>query len=143
VPVIAAGGIADGRGIAAAFALGASAVQIGSAFLHCPESLLAPQQRTMLKERPTVITNVYSGGLARAVRGRLIDELGPIRGEAPPYPLAGAVTMPLSRAAMERGDFDLLGPLAGQSACLGRALPATELTRQLAADALAILDRSA
>jgi nitronate monooxygenase len=143
VPVIAAGGIFDGRGIAAAFALGASAVQVGSAYLHCPESLLAAQQRAMIKESPTVVTNVYSGGLARAVRGRLIDEIGPIRGEAPPYPLAGAVTMPLFRAAMERGDFDLLGPLAGQSATLGQAMPAEELTRALAAEALAILNRNA
>jgi nitronate monooxygenase len=139
LPVIAAGGIADGRGIAAAFALGASAVQIGTAYLHCPESLLPQGFHGMLKRRPTLFTNIYSGGLARAVRGRLIDEIGPIREEAPPYPLAGAVTMPLFRAAVEKGDFEFLPMLAGQSAALGESLPAAELTRKLAGDALAIL----
>lgn len=135
VPVIAAGGIADGRGIAAAMILGASAVQLGTAFLHCPESLLSPQQRQGLRERPSVFTNIYSGGLARAVRGRLIDEIGPVREEAPPYPLSGAATLPLFRAAMMRGDFDLLASLGGQGAPLGRAMPAAELTRLLAEEA--------
>ena len=143
VPVIAAGGICDGRGVAAAFALGASAVQIGTAYLHCPEALLSDGQRAMLKKRPTVMTNIYSGGLARAIRGRLVDEIGAIREEAPPYPLAGAVTMPLYRAAIEHGDFELLPILAGQNAALGEPLPAAELTRRLAADALAILVRAA
>ena len=143
VPVIAAGAIADGRAIAAAFTLGASAVQIGTAYLHCPECLLPDGHKHMLKERPTVRTTVYSGGLARAVKGRLVDELGPTPGEAPPYPLAGASTMPLFRAAMERGDFRLLPSLAGQGAPLGEAIPAAELTRRVAADALAILTRGA
>jgi nitronate monooxygenase len=139
VPVIAAGGIFDGRGIAAALTLGASAVQLGSAYLHCPESLLSDGQRAMLTKRPTLFTNVYSGGLARAVRGRLVDEIGAIRSDAPPYPLAGAVTMPLVRAAAAQGDFELLPNLAGQSAVRGRPVPAAELTNKLAADALAIL----
>ena len=143
VPVIAAGGIFDGRGIAAALMLGASAVQLGSAYLHSPESLLADGQREMLAQRPTLFTNIYSGGLARAVRGRLIEEIGGIRSDAPPYPLAGAVTMPLMRAAIERGDYELLPNLAGQSAIKGQRLPAAELTRKLAAEALAILEGGA
>lgn len=143
VPVIAAGGIADGRGIAAALTLGASAVQIGSAYLHCPESLLPAGARDELGRRPTVMTNVYSGGLARAPRGRLVDEIGAVRSEAPPYPLAGAASGPLFRAALERGDFEFMPILAGQAASLGVALPAAELTRMLAADALAILRRHA
>jgi len=143
VPVVAAGGIADGRSIAAAVILGASAVQLGTAYLNCPESLLPPGAREVLTSRPTVMTNVYSGGLARAVRGRLVDDLGPVRSEAPPYPLAGGVTMPLFRAAIERGDFELLPMLAGQSATLAPALPAADLTRKLAAEALAILNREA
>ena len=143
IPVIAAGGIADGRGIAAAFALGASAVQLGTAYLHCPESLIANGHRQMLKERATVVTNLYSGGLARAVRGRLVDELGPIRSEAPPFPLAGLSVMPLWAAALQKGDFTFLPSLAGQSARLGKAVPAGEFTRQLAADTLAILGREA
>ena len=143
VPVIAAGAIGDARGIAAAFALGASAVQLGTAYLHCPESLLPAGARAVLSTRPTVMTNVYSGGLARAVRGRLVDEIGSIRTEAPPYPLAGMAAMPLFRAAIEQGDFNFMPILAGQSAPLGRALPAAELTRKLAAEALAILEGEA
>ena len=143
IPVIAAGAIADGRGIAAAFALGASAVQIGTAYLHCPESFLPDGHKAMLKKRRTVRTNIYSGGLARAVRGRLIDEIGPIRTEPPPYPLAGAVTLPLFRAAMEQGDFEFLPSLAGQNAALGEPMPAAELTKKLAEDALAIINPEA
>jgi nitronate monooxygenase len=143
VPVIAAGGIADGRGIAAAFALGASAVQMGTAYLHCPESLLKDKQQALLKTRPTLFTNIYSGGLARALRGRLIEEIGAIRDDAPAYPLAGAVTMPLYRAALEYGDFEFMPSLAGQAGPLGQPLPAAELTRKLAADALAIIGRGA
>ena len=143
IPVIAAGALGDARGIAAAVVLGASAVQVGTAYLHCPEALLPAGAKAMLSMRPTVMTNIYSGGLARAVRGRLVDEIGPIRTEAPPYPLAGAIAMPLFRAAIERGEFDFMPILAGQSASLGRALPAAELTRKLATDALAILTAGA
>ena len=140
VPVIAAGGIADGRCVAAALTLGASAVQVGTAYLHCPESFLPDGHKAMLRNRPTIVTNIYSGGLARAVRGRLIDEIGPIRGEAPPYPLAGAISLPLFRAAIEQDDYEFMPSLAGQNARLGYEAPAEELTRQLAADALAILE---
>jgi nitronate monooxygenase len=143
VPVIAAGGIADARGIAAAFMLGASAVQLGTAYLACPESLVPEGARQVLGSRPTVMTNVYSGGLARATRGRLVDEIGAVRSEAPPYPLAGAASGPLFRAAMERGDFEFMPMLSGQSAPLVQQLPAADLTRKLAADALAILGRGA
>jgi nitronate monooxygenase len=143
VPVIAAGGIADARGIAAAFVLGASAVQLGTAYLACPESLVPEGARQVLGSRPTVMTNVYSGGLARATRGRLVDEIGAVRSEAPPYPLAGAASGPLFRAAMERGDFEFMPMLSGQSAPLVQQLPAADLTRKLAADALAILGRGA
>lgn len=139
VPVIAAGGIHDGKTIAAALTLGASAVQIGTAYLHCPESFLPDGHREMLKKRPTVVTNIYSGGLARAVRGRLVDEIGAVRWEAPAYPLAGLVIAPLFAAAMERGDFEFLPSLAGQNAAFGEKIGATELTRKLAADALAII----
>lgn len=139
VPVVAAGGIADGRGIAAAFALGASAVQIGTAYLLTPESLIADPFRQLLRERGTMMTNIYSGGLARAARGRLIEELGSIRDEAPPFPLASAALMPIWRAAQERGDWEFLLPLAGQSAALAKPMPAEQLTRQLAAEALNII----
>ena len=139
LPVIAAGGIADARGTAAALTLGASGVQIGTAYLLTPESLIAPEFKELLPGRATVMSNLYSGGLARAARGRLIDELGPVRPEAPPFPLASAGLMPLWQAAQERGDWDFLLPLAGQSASLAKRRPAAELTRQLAADTLAII----
>jgi nitronate monooxygenase len=141
VPVIAAGAIADGRGIAAAMMLGASAAQIGTAYLLSPESLIRPEQRELLAARPTVMTNVYSGGLARAASGRLIHELGPVRAEAPPYPLASPAIAPLARAAQQRGEHDFLLPLAGQGAPIAAQMPAAELTRKLAAEALALIGR--
>ena len=143
VPVIAAGGIADGRGIAAAFALGASAVQLGTAYLHTPEVEISDAHRAGLKELPTLFTNLMTGGLARGLRGRLVDDLGPVRSEAPPYPLASEALGLIRKAAEHRGDFGF-GPMwAGQAAPLGKALPAAELTGKLAAEALAILGREA
>jgi nitronate monooxygenase len=139
VPVIAAGGIAEARGIAAAVTLGASAVQLGTAFLHSPEAPISDAHRSRLGEGRTLFTNLMTGGLARGIRGRLIDELGPVRAEAPPYPLASAALAPIRAAAERHGEFGF-GPMwAGQAAPLGRALPAGELVRRLAAEALAIL----
>lgn len=139
VPVIAAGGIADGRGIAAAFMLGASAVQLGTAYLHTFEAQISDAHRAALKHGRTLFTNLMTGGLARGFRGRLVDELGQVRAEAPPYPLASAALASIRKAAEQRGDYGF-GPMwAGQAAPLGETLPAAELTRKLAADALAIL----
>jgi nitronate monooxygenase len=139
VPIIAAGGIADGRGIAAALTLGASAVQLGTAYLHCPEAAISDVHRRHLGDGRTCFTNLMTGGLARGLHGRLIDDLGAVREEVPPYPLASAALAPLRSAAEKKGDYGF-GPMwAGQAAPLGEALPATELTRKLAADALAIL----
>jgi nitronate monooxygenase len=139
VPVIAAGGIADGRGIAAAFMLGASAVQLGTAYLHTPEAPISEVHRARLHDGHTIFTNLLTGGLARGLPGRLMDDLGPVRSDAPPYPLASAALAPIRAAAEKRGEYGF-GPMwAGQSAPLGEALPAAELTRKLAADALAIL----
>lgn len=143
VPVIATGGIGDGRGIAAAFALGASAVQLGTAYLACPESAISPPHRAALGAGQTVFTNLMTGGLARGVRGRLVRELGPVRAEAPPYPLAATALAPIRKAAEAKGEYGF-GPMwAGQAAPLGRALPAEELTRALGAEALAVLARLA
>jgi nitronate monooxygenase len=143
VPVIAAGGIANGRGIAAAFMLGASAVQLGTAYLHSPEAAISNEHRDKLREGGTVFTNLLTGGLARGVRGRLIDDLGPVRPEVPPYPLASAALAPIRAAAEQRNEYGF-GPMwAGQAAPLGRPLGAADLTRQLAADALAIIGREA
>jgi nitronate monooxygenase len=143
VPVIAAGGIGDGRGIAAAFMLGASAVQLGTAYLHTPEAEISAAHRAGLSRGHTLFTNLMTGGLARGLHGRLVDELGPIRAEAPPYPLASDALAPIRKAAEANGEYGL-GPMwAGQAAPLGQAVPAAELTRRLAADALAILGRQA
>jgi nitronate monooxygenase len=140
VPVIAAGGIGDARGIAAAFALGASAVQLGTAYLHCPESTISDAHRALLAGgAPTIVTNLLTGGLARGFAGRLVRELGPVRSEAPPYPLAANALAPIRAAAEAKGEYGF-GPLwAGQAAALGEPLPAAMLTRKLAAEALALL----
>lgn len=139
VPVIAAGGIGDGRGITAAMSLGASAVQLGTAYLHAPETPISNAHRERLRDGRTLFTNLMTGGLARGLRGRLVDELGPVREEAPPYPLASAALAPIRAAAESQGEYGF-GPMwAGQAAPLGKPLPAAELTRKLVADALAIL----
>lgn len=139
VPVIAAGGIGDGRGIAAALTLGAGAVQLGTAYLHTPEALISSEHRERLREGRTLFTNLMSGGLARGLRGRLVDDLGPMRAEAPPYPLASAALAPIRKVAEKYGEYGF-GPMwAGQAAPIGEPLPAAELTSKLARDALAIL----
>jgi nitronate monooxygenase len=141
LPVVAAGAIGDGRGIAAAFVLGASAVQVGTAYLHTPEAEISSVHKERLREGRTLFTNLLTGGLARGLHGRLVDELGPVRREAPPYPLASAALAPIRAAAERQREFGF-GPMwAGQAAPLGRQIPAAELTRKLAAEALAILGR--
>jgi nitronate monooxygenase len=143
VPIVAAGGIADARGIAAAFTLGASAVQLGTAYLHTPEARISDVHRGRLNEGRTLFTNLMTGGLARGLQGRLIDDLGAVRSEAPAYPLASAALAPIRSAAEAKGEYGF-GPMwAGQAAPLGAAAPAAELTRRLATDALAILKRGA
>jgi len=134
VPVIAAGGIGDARGLAAAFALGASAVQLGTAYLFCPEATISPVYREALRRAgPTAVTNVFTGRPARGFVNRLVREVGPISDRAPPFPLAGGAVAPLRQA-----DPANFGPLwSGQAAALGRELPAEELTRRLAEEAFA------
>lgn len=142
VPVIAAGGIADGRGIAAAFALGASGVQIGTAYLRCPESKLIASARTALAQAhddSTVITNVMTGRPARGVVNRVMREVGPISPDAPDFPHAATALAPLKAAAEKLGKVDFTNLWAGQAVRMGREMPATELTRALAGAALARL----
>ncbi|MBR0777825.1 nitronate monooxygenase [Bradyrhizobium diazoefficiens] len=142
VPVIASGGIADGRGIAAAFALGASGVQIGSAYLQCPESKVSPGGRKALAEagdESTVITNVMTGRPARGVQNRLMREAGPVSPDAPAFPHAATALGPLKAAAEKQGRVDFTNLWAGQAIALGREVPAAELTRDLAKSALARL----
>jgi nitronate monooxygenase len=139
VPIIAAGGIADGRGIAAALALGASAVQMGTAYLHCPEAPISAQLRVALrsaKERITVVSNVVSGRPARVFMNRIVREVGPIATDVPSFPLGGVALAPLSAKAQSQGSDDFSVLYAGQAAALGRELPAGELTLRLATEAL-------
>jgi nitronate monooxygenase len=139
VPVIAAGGIADSRGIAAAFALGASGVRMGTAYLHCPEAPVSAQLRAALRsanERITVISNVVSGRAARVFMNRIVREVGPVAADVPSFPLGGVALAPLRAKAESQGSDDFSGLFAGQSVALGRALPASELTSRLATEAL-------
>ena len=146
VPVIAAGGIADARGIVAALALGAAAVQIGTAYLHCPESKVTPPHRAALKEARddvTVLTNVISGRPARGFVNRLIREMGPLSDLAPDFPYAGAAVQPLHVKAQAQGSGDFSGMLAGQAAALGREMPARVLTQRLVETTQALLRQMA
>jgi nitronate monooxygenase len=146
VPVIAAGGIADGRGIAAAFALGAAGVQIGSAYLRCPESKVIALTRKMLAQAmddSTVITNVLTGRPARGVVNRVMREVGPIAPEVPGFPHSATALGPLRQAAEKLGKVDFTSLWAGQAVRLGREMPAAELTRALAGAALARMSKLA
>ena len=146
VPVIAAGGIADGRGIAAAFALGAAGVQIGTAYLRCPESKVSAPARAALAQahdNSTVITNVMTGRPARGVKNRVMGEVGPISPDAPAFPHAATALAPLKVAAEKLGRVDFSNLSAGQAVRLGREMPATELTRTLAGAALARMSKLA
>lgn len=142
VPVIAAGGIADARGIAAAFALGAAAVQIGTAYLFCPEAKIGPAHRRALEgagDDATAITNVFTGRPARGIINRLVREVGPMSSGAPEFPLAAGAVAPLRAASEAAGSGDFTPLWSGQAARFGRSLPAGELTRRLAVEALARL----
>jgi nitronate monooxygenase len=135
VPVVAAGGIADAESVAAAMALGAAGVQIGTAYLLCDEAATSAVHRAALKSdraRQTVITNLFTGRPARAIVNRLIRELGALSSAAPAFPLAAAAIAPLrARAEAEgRGDFSPLW--AGQNVGGCKEMPAAELTAELA-----------
>lgn len=140
LPVIAAGGIADGRGIAAAFALGAAGVQLGTAYLRTLESKVSDPARVALAaaaDDSTVITNVMTGRPARGVINRVMREVGPVSADAPAFPHSAAALGPLKAAAEKLGRADFTNLWAGQAVRLGREMPAGELTRSLAAAALA------
>ncbi len=138
VPVIASGGIADAKGVAAAMRLGAAGVQVGTAYLLCPESTTSAVHRSALKSeggRHTALTNLFSGRPARGIVNRVMRDLGPIRGEAPEFPLASSAIAPLRAKAEARGRGDFSPLWAGQNASGCREVGAAELTRALAAEA--------
>lgn len=135
VPVIAAGGIADARGVAAAMALGAAGVQVGTSYLLCPEATTSAVHRGALLSaaaQVTAVTNVFTGRPARGIVNRIMRELGPMSPLPPAFPLATAAVAPLrtKAEAMGRGDFSPLW--AGQNTTGCRNVPAAVITRDLA-----------
>lgn len=140
LPVVASGGIMDGRGIAAARVLGASGVQLGTAFLCCPESGVAPVHKAALRQArddATVITRAFSGRPARGLANALSEQLEH-SADVLPFPLQHAATTPLRRASAQRGDARFVALWSGQAAPLLRELPAAELTRKLISEAEAL-----
>lgn len=134
VPVIAAGGIADAEGVAAAMGMGAAGVQIGTAYMLCPESTTSAIHRAALQSDAalhTALTNLFTGRPARGIVNRLMRELGPINAVAPAFPLATGAIAPLRAAAEKRGLGDCSPLWAGQNVTGCRAVPAAELTREL------------
>ena len=136
VPVLAAGGISDGRGIAAALALGAAGAQIGTVFLTCPESAASDVHKAMVSDRsrPTLVTDRYTGRAVRAFRTRIADELGRAGVDSLPYPLQQAAIEPIRRAAAAQGRPDLAIALAGQGAPRSSVQGAGDLVAALVAE---------
>ena len=134
VPVIAAGGIADAAGVRAAMHLGAAGVQIGTAYLLCPEATTSAVHRAALQSemaRETVLTNIFSGRPARGIVNSLIRRLGAMRPDAPPFPLATAASAPLRAKAESVGCGDFSPLWAGQNTTGCQVIPAEALTRAL------------
>jgi nitronate monooxygenase len=136
VPVIAAGGIADAAGVRAARELGAAAVQVGTAYLMCPEATTSAVHKAALQRarvEPTALTNLFSGAPARGVLNRLMRELGPMNSAVPEFPLASPALAPLRAAAEKLGDGGFSPLWCGQNPGGCVEIPAGELTRMLAA----------
>jgi nitronate monooxygenase len=137
-PVIAAGGISDGRGIAAAFALGASGAQIGTAYLFTPQSLVSDLHRAALRaagDDQTALTNLFSGRPARGLLNRVMREKGPMSDMTPPFPTAGGALAPLKAKAEAEGKAEFSSLWSGQAAALGQEIDAGDLTLRLSEDA--------
>jgi nitronate monooxygenase len=136
VPVIAAGGIADARGVAAALALGAAGVQVGTAYLLCPEATTSAVHRAALKSeaaRHTALTNLYTGRPARGIVNRLMREMGPMNPAAPAFPLATSSVAPLRAKAESAGSGDFSPLWCGENATGCKEIGAAQLTQELAA----------
>ena len=133
VPVIAAGGIVERRGVAAALSLGAAAVQVGTAYLFTPEAKISAVYRKALAsaDRSTAITNLFTGRPARGIVNRLMSELGALSDSVPAFPTAGGALAPLRSAAEAAGRDDFSPLWAGESFPLARPMSAAELTRVL------------
>lgn len=144
VPVIAAGGIGDGRGIAAVLALGAAGAQIGTAFMLAPEARTGALHRAALRkadDNSTTLTNVFTGRPARGIVNRIVREIGPMSPEAPAFPLTAEATQPLRGPAEAKGSMDFTPLWSGQAPTLARALPAGELVKTMVRETEAVLGR--
>ena len=145
VPVIAAGGIGDGRGIAAALALGAAGAQIGTAFMLTPEARTSALHREALKQaddNSTVLTNVFTGRPARGIVNRIIREIGPMSADAPAFPRAAEATQPLRGPAEAGGSTDFTSLWSGQAPTLAREMPAGDLMALMIRETEAALART-
>jgi len=144
VPVIAAGGIGDGRGIAAALALGAAGVQIGTAFMLAPEANTSPLHRAALKQandNSTTLTNVFTGRPARGIVNRYVREVGPMSPDAPQFPLAAGASQPMRAAGEARGTADFTPLWSGQAPTFAREMPTGALIARLVAETEAVVKR--
>jgi nitronate monooxygenase len=144
IPVLAAGGIMDGRGIAAVLALGAQAAVLGTAFLRTKESGANPAWKAALaqgRDDSTALTRAFSGKAARGIRNRFMERLAAVEAELPPYPAQNALTRDIRGAAAKSGNADYLSLWAGQGVALARELPAGELVAELARETEEALER--
>jgi nitronate monooxygenase len=145
VPVIAAGGIGDGRGVAAALALGAAGAQLGTAFLLTPEARTSALHRAALKQAndySTTLTNVFTGRPARGIVNRFVREVGPMSADAPTFPLAAGAAQPLRAAAEAKGSTDFMPLWSGQAPSLAREIPSGALVARLVEETEAALRRA-
>ena len=137
LPVIAAGGIASAKSVAAALSLGAAGVQVGTAYLLCPEATTSSVHRAALKSeaaRHTAITNLFTGRFARGIVNRIMEEIGPLNDAVPAFPLATSAIAPLRLHAEQRGSGDFSSLWAGQNVAGCQEVPAATLTRTLMAN---------
>ena len=137
VPVIAAGGIADAAGVTAALSLGATAVQVGTAYLLCSETKTSQVHRAAIKSEDachTAITNLFSGRPARGIVNRAMREIGPINNDAPEFPLASTAISALRKQAEKSGLGDFSPLWCGENITGCKEISAAELTKELAAN---------
>jgi nitronate monooxygenase len=144
VPVIAAGGIGDGRGVVAALALGAAGVQVGTAFLLTPEAKTSALHRASLKQandNSTTLTNIFTGRPARGIVNRYVREVGPMSLEAPAFPLAAGASQPLRAAGEAKGSSDFTPLWSGQAPTLAREESSSAVVARLIAETATALER--
>jgi nitronate monooxygenase len=137
IPVVAAGGLMDGRGIAASLLLGAQAAQLGTAFLCCPESgvpALWKEAILAARDDSTRLTRAFSGRHARGIANDFMRRLAAEEEQVPAYPVQNALTGDIRQAALRQGRSEYLSLWAGQGAAMARPLPAAELVRRLMAE---------